>query len=198
MKLRASFLCDVLANAKRKRIKLSSVILIFGSMTGFYFIFVEHRLQNVDHHGGGGEKSHGPHRVQTDKRGFVIDDEELARDAEIKKMLQEQARKMAAEVVKVKEPEKVEKKEERKTCGFEKCHPTKKGRNIFLVLDNIYYVVCIGILNVHLVPHSHDDVGWRKTVDQYYEGIRVGMEDGCVKCIISTVVEELAKDPTRR
>lgn len=29
------------------------------------------------------------------------------------------------------------------------------------------------MLNVHLISHTHDDVGWLKTIDQYYYGSKL-------------------------
>ena len=55
-----------------------------------------------------------------------------------------------------------------------------------------------GMLNVHIVPHTHDDVGWLKTVDQYYYGSKTKTQKAGVQYILDTVMDELAKDPNRR
>uniref|UniRef100_A0A6E8VVM0 Alpha-mannosidase n=1 Tax=Anopheles coluzzii TaxID=1518534 RepID=A0A6E8VVM0_ANOCL len=66
-------------------------------------------------------------------------------------------------------------------CGYEACPEPKEG-----------------MINVHLVPHSHDDVGWLKTVDQYYYGSRNNIQKAGVQYILDSVVHELLKDPSRR
>ncbi|XP_041098029.1 lysosomal alpha-mannosidase-like [Polyodon spathula] len=69
----------------------------------------------------------------------------------------------------------------RPSCGYEACHETKAGA-----------------LNVHLVPHTHDDVGWLKTVDQYYYGARNEIQHAGVQYILDSVVRQLLSDPTKR
>lgn len=54
------------------------------------------------------------------------------------------------------------------------------------------------MLNVHLVPHTHDDVGWLKTVDQYFYGDRNYIQHAGVQYILDSVVDQLQKDPARR
>ncbi|XP_051801046.1 lysosomal alpha-mannosidase isoform X1 [Acanthochromis polyacanthus] len=67
------------------------------------------------------------------------------------------------------------------TCGYESCHATKPD-----------------MLNVHLVPHTHDDVGWLKTVDQYFYGDRNDIQHAGVQYILDSVVDQLLKNPDRR
>ena len=54
------------------------------------------------------------------------------------------------------------------------------------------------VVNVHLVPHTHDDVGWLKTVDEYYSGANNSIQHAAVRNIISSVVTSLQKDPARQ
>jgi len=48
----------------------------------------------------------------------------------------------------------------------------------------------VDTINVHLTPHTHDDTGWVKTVDQYY------FQE--VFYILDTVVDQLLKNPYRK
>ena len=66
-------------------------------------------------------------------------------------------------------------------CGYENCPKTEPGK-----------------LNVHLVAHSHDDVGWLKTVDQYYYGSNQKSSKSSVQYIIDSVVLALSQNPERR
>ncbi|XP_009459998.1 PREDICTED: lysosomal alpha-mannosidase [Nipponia nippon] len=54
------------------------------------------------------------------------------------------------------------------------------------------------LLNVHLVPHTHDDVGWLKTVEQYFYGVRNEVQHAGVQYILDSVVAQLVADPSRR
>jgi len=52
-------------------------------------------------------------------------------------------------------------------------------------------------LDVHIVPHTHDDVGWLKTVEEYFTGAKPGNARANVALILDTVINELQKDPKR-
>lgn len=68
-----------------------------------------------------------------------------------------------------------------KNCGYSSCPAIKEG-----------------YINVHIVPHTHDDVGWLKTVDQYFYGSKSDIQNAGVQYILDTVIGSLRKDKNRR
>lgn len=53
-------------------------------------------------------------------------------------------------------------------------------------------------LNVHVVAHTHDDVGWLKTPDEYYYGANESIQDAGVQYILDTVIVALQQNPSRK
>ncbi|XP_043940666.1 lysosomal alpha-mannosidase [Protopterus annectens] len=66
-------------------------------------------------------------------------------------------------------------------CGYQSCPVTRPE-----------------FLNVHLVPHTHNDVGWLKTVDQYFYGARNNIQHAGVQYILDSVIPQLLADPAKR
>lgn len=48
------------------------------------------------------------------------------------------------------------------------------------------------------MPHSHDDAGWVKTIDEYYSGTTVNRQHASVRNILDSVVSQLEADPSRK
>jgi len=42
---------------------------------------------------------------------------------------------------------------------------------------------------VHLIPHTHDDVGWLKTIDEYFSGSHMAsVQQAAVEIILDTSI----------
>ena len=65
------------------------------------------------------------------------------------------------------------KNQDQPTCGYSSCHAVSPSK-----------------LNIHIIPHSHDDAGWLYTVDKYFEDR--------VYYVINNVIFELEQNPDRK
>ncbi|GMY12972.1 alpha-mannosidase At3g26720-like [Fagus crenata] len=71
------------------------------------------------------------------------------------------------------------------------------SESMFIAYNTTHRIVSDKV-NVHLVPHSHDDVGWLKTVDQYYVGANNSIRGACVQNVLDSVISALLDDNNRK
>jgi alpha-mannosidase len=50
-------------------------------------------------------------------------------------------------------------------------------------------------LTVHIIPSTHDDIGWVKTVDEYFSGTNQKKSHAMVSKILDSVVEQMSLRP---
>ena len=56
-------------------------------------------------------------------------------------------------------------------------------------------------LTVHLVPHSHTDIGWQSTLESYFYSTKMRayfQGFAGVNNVLTTVIDSLLSNPTRR
>jgi hypothetical protein len=46
-----------------------------------------------------------------------------------------------------------------------------------------------------MIPHTHDDLGWLKTVDEYYTGSNQKNQHATVSIVLDSVMDEMKKRP---
>jgi lysosomal alpha-mannosidase len=49
-----------------------------------------------------------------------------------------------------------------------------------------------------MFAHTHDDVGWLKTIDEYFTGTKMPVAKAGVNWIIDTVIDSLIDDPEKK
>ena len=64
--------------------------------------------------------------------------------------------------------------------------------------ERVQPVIDPALLTVHVVAHSHDDVGWLKTIDDYFYGRNSRMQVANVGKTITNVVEALLENAERK
>jgi len=51
---------------------------------------------------------------------------------------------------------------------------------------------------VHLIPYSKTELGWKKSLDEYFSGTNQAVQHAAVSNILSSVVDELDGNPNRK
>ncbi len=77
-------------------------------------------------------------------------------------------------------------------------HRLKSSGDFNEYLDGLKQKYAERQITVHLISHTHDDVGWLKTVDEYFSGSNNNVAQAGVQMIIETVISELIDDPAKR
>jgi len=67
--------------------------------------------------------------------------------------------------------------------------PSSVCLSLLLLVTCLHLTFCEDFLNVFIVPHSHDDVGWVQTIEEYYENQ--------VRYIYDSTVASLIVNPSR-